>query len=133
MVISLNLIKPRKEEGVVFPEMIIFQPDYLVDISAIASCFKPYGNNFLNRLIDRIRPKETTVPILLGKFAGQLLDEALHSLLIDYKTSVKTFFKTINKISLSISLSNSSVSFSSEGTKSTISFSLSSVKGWFKL
>lgn len=91
---QLNLIKPRKEEGVVFPEMIIFQPDYLVDISAIASCFKPYGNNFLNRLIDRIRPKETTVPILLGKFAGQLLDEALHSLLIDYKTSVKTFFKT---------------------------------------
>lgn len=37
---QLNLIRPRLYEGVYYPELIILDPDYLIDITAIASCFE---------------------------------------------------------------------------------------------
>ncbi len=56
------------------PKLIVIEPDYLIDISSIAACFKEYGHHALNYTIDRLRQKSNTVPILLGNFAGSALD-----------------------------------------------------------
>jgi hypothetical protein len=91
---QLNLIRPRLYEGVVFPELIIVEPDMLIDISAIAACFEQYGHSAINYLLGKIRPNESTPAILLGNFAGQLLDEEVHGEASSrsYADSVKTFF-----------------------------------------
>ncbi len=75
---QLNIVRPRQEKGKQYPEIIIYEPDYLVDISALASAFKEYGETPLTMLIRKISPNCSTKATLLGDFASQLLDEELH-------------------------------------------------------
>ncbi len=73
---QLNIIRPREEHGTVYPELTIFEPDNLVDISAVARCFETYAESPLLHLLKRLEPPSCSEAIMLGNFAGQLLDEA---------------------------------------------------------
>lgn len=76
---QLNLVHPRqKEDGMLLPELVIFEPDYLIDISSIAGSFKEYGVTPLTNLLRKISPSRQTRATLLGDFASQLLDEEVH-------------------------------------------------------
>lgn len=76
---QLNLIRPRVDEkGTLFPELIILEPDYLVDISQIARCMDNYSDSPLVYLLHMIEPPAESEAIMLGNLAGQLLDETLH-------------------------------------------------------
>ena len=92
---QLNIIKPVNENGIIIPELIVFEPDYLVDISSIAYCFEQYTEDAILYLINKIKPNINSSAILLGNLAGQFLDEEIHSK--DYETSysdsIKSFFK----------------------------------------
>ncbi|MDD5862411.1 MAG: AAA domain-containing protein [Prevotella sp.] len=78
--VQLNLIHPRQEDdGTLTPELIIFAPDLLIDISAIAGCFESYNHTELIYLLNKIKPNVTTEPILMGEFAGELLDDEVHA------------------------------------------------------
>ena len=92
----LNLVKPSYKEGVVCTDFIIFEPDYLVNASEVASCFRPYAVSHYQQLIDRLKPEACTEAILLGNFTGQLLDEEINGdgCGIPYNESVKKFFKS---------------------------------------
>ena len=92
---QLNLVRPREHEGVLLPELIIFEPDYLVDISAVAACFEGYSHSALNHLLHRLQPSETTSAMALGNLASQFLDETLCLFPEEqpYSESVRTFFK----------------------------------------
>ena len=92
---QLNLVRPRWREKIFYPELIIVEPDYLVDISAIASCMESYGHSPLLHLLHKLQPAANSEAILLGNFAGQLLDEELHadSDTTSYAQSVKRFFQ----------------------------------------
>ncbi len=76
---QLNLICPRKHEEIIYPELIIYEPDYLVDISAIARCFTGYAESPYIQLIRKLQPNCATTHTLLGNFAGQLLDEQIRT------------------------------------------------------
>ncbi len=90
---QLNIVNPRvAENGNILPELIIFNPDYLVNVTAVASCFEEYGNSATLNLISRIKPNVVTKHILLGNFAGQLLDEASYGKQTTYGESLKRFF-----------------------------------------
>lgn len=89
---QLNLVRPRMVGGIVRPELVIFEPDYLVDISAVAACFESYGPSPYTYLLNKIKPSPQSAHILLGNFAGQLLDEAVHGLRRTYADSVRRFF-----------------------------------------
>ncbi len=89
----LNLVKPRKKGEIIYPELIIVEPDYLVNVTTIANCFEEYGNSYKMNLIKKIEPMESTEPILLGNFAGQLLDESSYGKKVTYEDSLKHFFK----------------------------------------
>jgi hypothetical protein len=76
---QLNIVFPREHEGVVYPELIVYEPDYLVDISTVASCFKDYAESPYVHLINKISKNVATTHTLLGNFAGQLLDEEIQT------------------------------------------------------
>lgn len=60
------------------PELIIFEPDALMDISSISQCIESYGSLPYNYFLSQIKPLVNTAAILMGNFAGQLLDEQVH-------------------------------------------------------
>lgn len=92
---QLNIVKPREREGVLYPELFIWEPDYLVDISAVANCYESYAASALNHLLSKIKPSPNTQAIVLGNLASQFLDEALYLYPEDcsYGQSVQKFFK----------------------------------------
>ncbi len=105
---QLNLIDSADgEDGILVPRIVVFEPDFLVDISSIASCFTPYADAHELFLINKLRPRQTTPQILLGNMAGLFLDKCLHcmrsnaSLSIDYNASAREFFRS-NALSLAI-------------------------------
>lgn len=90
---QLNIIRPRiKDDGSISPELIIFNPDYLINVTSIASCFEEYGDSAIWNLLSRIKPNTNTRHTLLGNFAGQLLDEAAYGETKSYAESIKDFF-----------------------------------------
>jgi hypothetical protein len=102
---QLNLVRPRLEAGIIFCEIIIYEPDYLVDVSNIAGCFESYTTSALVSLIKRISPAPKGDAINLGNFAGQMLDEEIHcnelstDSMRSYAESAKEFFRN-NAITL---------------------------------
>lgn len=92
---QLNIVRPRVKEGIYRPELIIVEPDYLVDISAIARCFTEYADSSRLNMINKLRPQVQSNATLLGNFAGQLLDEAIHDKeqMRPYTESIGTFFR----------------------------------------
>ncbi len=92
---QINVLRPREEQGVLYPELIIFEPDYLVNVSTVAGCFAHYAESPLVQLLKKIEPAPSSEAIVLGNFAGQLLDEQLHHLphTHAYADSVKRFWE----------------------------------------
>lgn len=76
----LNLVRPRKTDaGILLPEFIILEPDYLVDVSTVASCFETYAESPKVSLLRRFESATFTEPILLGNIASELLDSIIHT------------------------------------------------------
>lgn len=90
---QLNLIHPRKKEKYTVPELIILNPDYLIDVSSIASCFEIYADHGYVNLIKRLKVATNTHATLLGNFASQLLDETIHSKNKTYQQGISDFVK----------------------------------------
>jgi hypothetical protein len=93
---QLHLIRPRiNEDDVILPELIIVEPDYLVDISQISRCMDNYSESPLVYLLHMIEPPAESEAIMLGNLAGQLLDEMLHSQAEErsYSISARQFFE----------------------------------------
>lgn len=74
---QLNLVHPYVKDDVYYPELIIYQPDNLIDISGIAECFQPYGATAYSYLLRRLQPHSPSKHQLLGNFASRMLDEEL--------------------------------------------------------
>lgn len=75
---QLNLVRPHLiEGGVIQPELIIFEPDYLVNVTTIARCLTNYADSPYVNLVHKIEPAPESWSIILGNFAGQILDEEL--------------------------------------------------------
>ena len=102
----INLVKPRIENEILYPEIIVVEPDFLVNVTTVASCFEEYGENYKLNLIKKIEPMASTAAILLGNFAGQLLDESSYGKKLTYTDSLKSFFK---KNALSFACCNDSL------------------------
>lgn len=94
--IPINLLQVHvNEERHYLPHLIVVHPDYLIDISSLAACFREYGHHPLNFFINRIKPKANSSAILMGNLAGQFLDDFINedfSHPINYKESLKKFF-----------------------------------------
>ncbi len=92
---QINAIRPRIDGTTIFPEILIFEPDILIDVSTVAGCFESYATDPRIALLKRITPPPAGDAINLGNFAGQLLDEAIHATLSPrpYPESAMDFFR----------------------------------------
>lgn len=83
-------------EGVLTPSFIVLEPDYLIDISSLAECFRDYGHHPANYYLSRLQPIENARPLLLGNIANLFLDEWIHAQdeeEIDYRACMQKAFR----------------------------------------
>lgn len=75
---QLNLLDCRTKRRRIIPRMIVVEPDYLLDISAIANCFEEYGHHPLLFTVKRFSERPNNKYTLLGNFAGAALDDIIN-------------------------------------------------------
>lgn len=75
------------------PRAIVVEPDYLVDVSAIAECFKDTGPEPYAYLVKKFLPSETTEAILLGNIANYFLDRLLNDPAAEWQTAFRETFQ----------------------------------------
>ena len=74
--VPLNLIDCEIDnEGYFIPRLIVLEPDYLIDASAIAECFQDYAITPLHYFRNRFEARENRSYLLLGNLANFFLDE----------------------------------------------------------
>ncbi len=85
---QLNLLNCEVKNKVVVPLVVVVEPDFLIDISVLASCFEDYGHHPLLYTLKRMMPRPNNIYTLMGNFAGAALDNIInrpanHHLLAD--------------------------------------------------
>jgi len=82
-----------EQSGVVVPEMLIIDPDFLVDVTSVCRCMKEYGSSPLNYLLDKLSDDEMSKAMILGNIAGQFLDDCINDSQATYLDSMRKAFK----------------------------------------
>ena len=93
---QINLLDVAVDEaGVLTPSFIVLEPDYLLDISSLAECFRDYGHHPANYVLSRLQSIENARPLLLGNIANLFLDEWIHAQEeeIDYRACMQKAFR----------------------------------------
>jgi DNA replication ATP-dependent helicase Dna2 len=100
--VILQLIDVEIDEGQVYrPRAWVIEPDYLVDVSGVAECFKPEGTLPELFVLKKYLPFETSKPLILGNIANFFLDELMRDVQASYK---ETFIKVFRLFPLTFSL-----------------------------
>ena len=93
---QINLLHVKvDEDNRYIPRMIVLNPDFLIDISTLSSCFAEYGHHPYNYFLNRLKPRANTHYILMGNLAGKFLDEYINETPqhpVSYASSIKEFF-----------------------------------------
>jgi DNA replication ATP-dependent helicase Dna2 len=80
------------EAGVLHPMAFIFEPDYLIDVTAIASCFDFSGVNFYTYILNKLVPSEKSIHLLKGNVANHILDRLVHQSGLSFQSIFKETF-----------------------------------------
>jgi DNA replication ATP-dependent helicase Dna2 len=90
--IMLNLLDVEVDkDGLYRPRAIVVEPDYLMDVTAIAECFREFGAVPEGHLLKKFLPFSSSSALLLGNIANFFLDELMH----DPEASFKTLFPKV--------------------------------------
>ena len=90
---QLNLLDCHQEGTTIEAGLIVVEPDFLIDISAVAACFQDYGHHPMSYLVSRMKPRANSQQILLGNFAGTALDDQIHQPTATVADSLRTSFR----------------------------------------
>ena len=58
--------------------MLVLDPDFLIDITALCACIKPYGYSAYTHLLNKFAPPARSAAIQLGNAANQFLDDCVN-------------------------------------------------------
>lgn len=92
---QINLVRPREREGALEAELLVLEPDLLVNITQICDSLRPGSNSWAWPLMRQFKPSTMSNAMLLGIFAGKLLDRVLQTSPeepISYSDAVREFF-----------------------------------------
>lgn len=90
---QVNLVRVRFQDDLCMPELIIYEPDYLVNVTTVASCFETYAESPFVSLVNRLKPQPNTEHIHLGNLTGQFLDDTIHGREVPFADSMTQFFQ----------------------------------------
>lgn len=89
---QVNALSSTLEGDVLRPQLIVVEPDFLLDTTSVTSCIKGWGESAFNHFLAKFKPMESTVYTLLGDFANQFLDDNLNLPDADYLSSMHKVF-----------------------------------------
>lgn len=90
---TLNLLDISVDEaGIYYPKIFIIEPDYLIDVSAIANCFSNPTESILY-LVKKFLPFEKSQPLVIGNIANHFLDDLMNDENITFEASFPKVFK----------------------------------------
>ena len=90
---TLNLLDISvDEQGVYHPRIFIIEPDYLIDVSAVANCFSQPTEAILY-LLKKFLPFENSQPLVVGNIANHFLDDLMNDDNISFNESFPKVFK----------------------------------------
>lgn len=102
--VCLNLLEVEiDKDGILRPQAIVVEPDYLVDVSAISECFKEFGTISIMHILKKYLPFESTKYLMIGNIANYFLDELMSNPNATFK---ETFPKVFQMNPLSFALFN---------------------------
>ncbi len=85
---------PERVDGFVIARLVVYQPDYLVDVSALAACFMNISNTRIASealwFINRLSRSDSSIPLFLGNLANNFFDALVNA--SDELPSFKTLF-----------------------------------------
>jgi len=81
------------EKGEFYPLHFILEPDYLFDVTAIASCFDYKEGNPNHYLLKKYMPNSFSIPLLLGDIANFFLDQLISDLSLSFDELFLLVFK----------------------------------------
>lgn len=67
------------EHQIYHPKIVVLEPDYLIDVSAIAECFQDFGTSPLLFLKAKFEEISNNKYLLIGNFANAVMDELVSS------------------------------------------------------
>jgi len=92
--VMMNLLDVEIDKaGIYRPKGFVIEPDYLIDVTAVAECFKDTGTEPLLHLLKRFTPFESSVPLMLGNIANYFLDELMTNPEVTYKELIAHVFQ----------------------------------------
>ena len=89
---QLNLLDSHREGQTLQPQLIVVEPDFLLDISSLAACFSDYGHHPIAYTFGRLKPAANTQAILLGNFAGAVLDDIINQFRFQVNDTIRHSF-----------------------------------------
>lgn len=96
---QMNLIDVRIDEsGYYLPKMLVLEPDYLIDASAMAECFQQYSNSHLHYFRRKFEAPVNTHYILLGNLANFFLDECIYAQDVENLAFEDVFLKSFRQM-----------------------------------
>ena len=92
--VTLNLLDIEIDsQGHYRPQGIVIEPDYLIDVSTIAECFKDFGSIAELVLLKKFLPFQTSVPLMIGNIANYFLDELMTNIDSSFKELFPNVFR----------------------------------------
>ncbi|MCB0669008.1 MAG: AAA family ATPase [Saprospiraceae bacterium] len=100
--VEINLIDVEIDEhGFYLPRAIILEPDFLIDITAVAECFNNSGINEAGYFTRRFLPVVSGKYLMLGHIANFFLDELMADISLPFSELIKKVFQ-INPLAFSL-------------------------------
>lgn len=92
--VTLHLIDADVDtEGVYRPRAIVVEPDYLMDVSAVASCFREGVKEPWLYLLDKFKPFSVSKYRIIGNIANFFLDELMADPAADFRKLFPKVFR----------------------------------------
>lgn len=77
---------------VLLPQIIVLNPDYLIDVTAIAECFKPTGGDSKYFLVNKFLKKPKNKFLTIGNIVNYFLDELINDPTLDFNNVLHSIF-----------------------------------------
>ena len=94
--LSVEVKSTEAENGLVrqilFPELLVLEPDFLIDITALCACIKPYGHSPYTYFLSKFSPSPRSAAIQMGNAANQFLDDCVNEPESEADTDEETLY-----------------------------------------
>lgn len=95
--VYVHLLDVSVVDAELFPTAWVLCPDYLIDITAIAQCYSPFGEYLSSYVLNKVQTFQQSSHLLIGNAVNKILDELIFSDQLSFKELLPQLF-SINEL-----------------------------------